>query len=74
MIIESLFFGTPVIAFRSGGPLEIIKSKDYGLLAKDENQFIRYVINFKRYKFTPKILYNYVKENYSIENMMRLIK
>ncbi len=73
VLIESLYFGTPVVSFKSGGPLEIIKNNKFGYLAKSELDYIRYVSNFKIHQYKQNVLHEYVKNKYSLTNMVTKI-
>jgi glycosyltransferase involved in cell wall biosynthesis len=66
-IIESLFYGTPVIAFDSGGPREIILNGKNGVLCKDDHDFIKTLneFDFKSFQRNPKFYHKYIKEHFT---------
>lgn len=68
-VAEALALNTPVIATNHGGVLDIIQKDINGCFVEigDEKEFAKKIIEAKELKFDG---YNYVKENFSLEQMV----
>jgi glycosyltransferase involved in cell wall biosynthesis len=68
-VAEALALNTPVIATNHGGVLDIIEKNINGYFVEigDEKEFAKKIILAKELKFDG---YNYVKENFSLEQMV----
>ena len=77
-ILESLSCGTPVAGFNVGGIPDLIRHKQNGYLAKYMNtkdlaDGINWILeNINR--FSKDIIHDYIKENFSFENIISLHK
>jgi glycosyltransferase involved in cell wall biosynthesis len=71
-IIESIFYGTPVIAFDEGGPREIILNGKNGVLCKNDWAFIKALKEFdsKNFQSNPKFYNDYIKQNFTESIML----
>jgi glycosyltransferase involved in cell wall biosynthesis len=71
VVMEAIAANKPVIAFASGGPLEIILHKQNGFLCKSEEEYIdaiRYVIG-EKFRVIPELGYGYISQRFSSDNM-----
>ncbi len=68
-VAEALALNTPVIASNHGGVLDIIikKKNGYFFNTKDHKELAKKIIKAKELKFDG---YGYIKENFSLENMV----
>jgi len=68
-VAEALALNTPVIATNHGGVLDIIKENINGYFVEigDEKEFAKKILQAKELKFDG---YDYVKENFSLEQMV----
>ncbi|MDD3103179.1 MAG: glycosyltransferase [Candidatus Cloacimonetes bacterium] len=72
VVIEALASGIPVVATYNGGSEHILKP-EHGILVppKDAQALAEGIIELRQKRYDPKLLRDYVVENYSLENVVR---
>lgn len=75
-ILESISLGTPVIAFNSGGPKEIILDKKNGTLCNSEEIYISTLntFNSSMLECSPKYYEDYIKKYFSLNVMLESLE
>lgn len=68
VVLEALFYGIPVIATPTAGPLDILKKQDYGMCIELElSKWTEAILSYLKSDKKGESLHNYVREFYNWE-------